>query len=150
MIQPDYFVQLAYQPSDRMAVIMKETNFNYSNYYGLQTSAQFHIGSWINGNVMTTALYRHDKSDSFFDLPIDRTCFSGIFSGVAVVKLSQRHNIRFTLNAFFQSKAVQGVYDIDPLFLLDATLRYTTSNGKWSLVEKGPTSSMPTLILAPA
>lgn len=86
---------------------------------------------------MTTALYRHDKSDSFFDLPIDRTCFSGIFSGVAVVKLSQRHNIRFTLNPFFQSKAVQGVYDIDPLFLLNATLRYTTSNGKWSLVAKG-------------
>ena len=137
MIQPDYFVQLAYQPSDRMAVIMKETNFNYSNYYGLQASAQFHIGSWINGNVMTTALYRHDKSDSFFDLPIDRTCISGIFSGVAVVKLSQRHNIRFTLNPFFQSKAVQGVYDIDPLFLLNATLRYTSSNGKWSLVAKG-------------
>ena len=44
MLEPDYFVQMAYQPTDRMAVIMKETNFDYSNYFGLQTSAQFRVG----------------------------------------------------------------------------------------------------------
>jgi len=136
MQEPDYFVQLAYQPTDRMAVIMKETNFDYSNYFGLQASAQFRLGSWLNGNVNATALYRHDKTQ-FFDLPIDRTCLAGIFSGMAVVKVSQRHNIQFILNPFFQTKAIQGVYDIDPFLQLNATLRYTTKNGKWSLVAKG-------------
>ena len=136
MLEPDYFVQMAYQPTDRMAVIMKETNFDYSNYYGLQASAQFHIGSWLNGNVMATALYRHDKTD-FFDLPIDRTCLSGILGGTAVAKLSQRHNIQFILNPFFQTKSIQGLYDIDPLLRINATLRYTSKNGKWSLVAKG-------------
>ncbi len=136
MLEPDYFVQLAYQPTDRMAVIMKETNFDYSNYFGLQASAQFRLGSWLNGNVNATALYRHDKTQ-FFDLPIDRTCLAGIFSGMAVVKVSQRHNIQFILNPFFQTKAIQGVYDIDPFLQLNATLRYTTKNGKWSLVAKG-------------
>ena len=134
--EPDYFVQLPYQTSDRMAVIMKETNFDYSNYYGLQASAQFRMGSWFNGNVMATALYRHDKTD-FFDLPIDRTCLSGILSGTAVAKLSQRHNIQFILNPFFQTKSIQGLYDIDPLLRINATLRYTSKNGKWSLVAKG-------------
>lgn len=136
MLEPDYFVQLAYQPTDRMAVIMKETNFDYSNYFGLQASAQFRLGSWLNGNVNATALYRHDKTQ-FFDLPIDRTCLAGILSGMAVVKVSQRHNIQFILNPFFQTKAIQGVYDIDPFLQLNATLRYTTKNGKWSLVAKG-------------
>ena len=136
MIEPDYFVQMAYQPSDRMAVVMKETNFDYSNYFGLQASAQFHVGNWLNGNVMATALYRHDKTN-FFDLPIDRTCLSGIIGGMAVAKLSQKHNIQFILNPFFQTKAIQGVYDIDPLLRLNATLRYTSKNGKWSLVAKG-------------
>ena len=136
MLEPDYFVQMAYQPTDRMAVIMKETNFDYSNYYGLQASAQFHIGSWLNGNIMATALYRHDKTN-FFDLPIDRTCLSGILGGTAVAKLSQRHNIQFILNPFFQTKSIQGLYDIDPFLRLNATLRYTTKNGKWSLVAKG-------------
>jgi len=136
MLEPDYFVQMAYQPTDRMAVIMKETNFDYSNYFGLQASMQFRVGQWLNGNVNATALYRHDKTQ-FFDLPIDRTCLAGIFSGMAVVKVSQRHNIQFILNPFFQTKAIQGVYDIDPFLQLNATLRYTTKNGKWSLVAKG-------------
>ena len=136
MLEPDYFVQMAYQPTDRMDVIMKETNFDYSNYFGLQASAQFRMGSWLNGNVMATALYRHDKTD-FFDLPIDRTCLSGILSGTAVAKLSQRHNIQFILNPFFQTKSIQGLYDIDPLLRINATLRYTSKNGKWSLVAKG-------------
>ena len=136
MLEPDYFVQMAYQPTDRMAVIMKETNFDYSNYFGLQASAQFSLGSWLNGNVMATALYRHDKTQ-FFDLPIDRTYLSGILGGMAVAKLSQKHNIQFILNPFFQTKAIQGVYDIEPFLRINATLRYTTKNGKWSLVAKG-------------
>ncbi len=136
MLEPDYFVQMAYQPSDRMAVVMKQTNFDYSNYFGLQASAQFHVGSWLNGNVMGTALYLHDKTD-FFDLPIDRTSLAGILSGMAVAKLSQKHNIQFILNPFFQTKAIQGVYDIDPFLRLNATLCYTSMDGKWSLVAQG-------------
>ncbi len=136
-LEPDYFVQMAYQPSDRMAVVMKETNFDYSNYYGLQASAQFSAGSWLNGNLTATALYRHDKSNHFFDLPIDRTCLSGILGATAVAKLSQRHNIQLILNPFFQTKAIQGVYDIDPLFYLNASLRWTSDNGKWSVIANG-------------
>ena len=135
--EPDYFAQLAYQPSDRMAVIMKETNFDYSNNFGLQASAQFNIGKWLNGTFNATGFYRHDKSNEFFDLPFNRTQLSAILSGTAVVKLSQRHNIQFILNPFFQSKAIQGVYDIDPMFRLHATLRWTSDNGKWSLIAKG-------------
>jgi hypothetical protein len=135
--EPDYFVQLAYQPSDRMAVIMKETNFDYSNNFGLQASAQFHIGKWLNGTFNATGFYRHDKSNEFFDLPFNRTQLSAILSGTAVIKLSQCHNIQFILNPFFQSKAIQGVYDIDPMFRLHATLRWTSDNGKWSLIAKG-------------
>ena len=137
MLEPDYFVQLAYQPTDRMAVVMKETNFDYSNYYGLQALAQFRVGHWLNGSMMATALYRHDKSNNFFDLPINRTFLSGIFGGMAVVKFSQRHNIQLTVNPFFQTKAIQGVYDIDPMLRLNVTLRYTSQNGKWSIVAKG-------------
>ena len=136
-IQSDYSVQLAYQPSDRMAVIMKEINFDYSNTYGMQASAQFRVGKWLNGTVNATGLYRHDKSSEFFDLPFNRTCCSAILSGTAVAKLSSRHNIQFILNPFFQSKAIQGVYDIDPLFYLNLSFRWTSSNGKWSLVAKG-------------
>ena len=135
--RPDYFVQLAYQPSDRMAVIMKETNFDYSNYFGLQSSAQFSAGKWLNGNVNATGLYTHDKSNHFFDLPFDRHHLTGVLSGNVSTRLSARHNIMLMLNPFFQSKAIQGVYDIDPLFMLNASLRWTSADGKWSVVAHG-------------
>lgn len=54
-LRPDFSVQLPYQPSDRMAVIMKEVNFNHRNTYGLQASTQFRAGSWVNGNPLSAA-----------------------------------------------------------------------------------------------
>ena len=135
--KPDYFVQLAYQPSDRMAVIMKEDNWDYSNSGGLQVSAQYRVGNWLNGNVMGTMLYRHDKSTDFFDLPFNRTCLSAIIGSTAVIKSSSRHNLQLIFNPLFQSKTIQGTYDIDPLFRLNASLRYTSDSGVWSIIAKG-------------
>lgn len=66
-LKPDYFVQLPYQTTERMAVIMKETNFDYSNSYGLQASVIFNAGKWLNGNVFAVGTYKHDKSSNFFD-----------------------------------------------------------------------------------
>lgn len=135
--QPDYFVQLAYQPSDRMAVIMKETNFDYFNYYGLQASVQFSAGKWLNGNVNMTSVYSHVKSNKFFDLPFNRRQLTGVFSANVSAKLSNQHNIMLMLSPFLQTKGIQGVYDIDPLYWLNTSLRWTSANGKWSIVAKG-------------
>lgn len=130
---PDYSIQLPYQPSDRMTVIMKETNFNYSRNFGVQASAMFSAGNWLNGNVFAVGMLTHDKSDSFFDLPFDRKKVLAIMGGTASVKLSQTQDIRLMLNPFFQTKSIQGVYDIDPVFTLNANLRWTSANGKWGI-----------------
>ncbi len=135
--EPDYFVQLAYQPSDRMAVIMKQTNFDFSNYYGVESSVRFSSGGWLNGTVSLTGLYRHDKSDQFFDLYFDRHRFSAILGADVSVKLLPKHNLLLMLNPFAQTKTIQGVYDIDALPFLNASLRWTSDNGKWSLIVKG-------------
>ena len=134
---PDYSVQLAYQPADRMAVIMKETNFNYMNVYGIQASAHFSAGKWLNGTVMATGNYRREKSDHFFDLPFDRKQLTAILSSTTAIRFSQRHDIRLVLNPFFQSKAIQGIYDIDPAFRLNTSLRWTSDNQKWSVIVAG-------------
>ena len=136
-LQPDYFVQMPYQPSDRLAVIMKETNFNYSNLAGIYASVRFNAGWWLNGTVNVTGLYKHDKSNNFFDLPFNRRHLSLILGGQIAAKLSRRHNIMLMLNPFFQSGAIQGVYDIAPFFRLNASLRWTSDNGKWSVIAGG-------------
>ena len=132
-LKPDYFVQLPYQTTDRMAVIMKETNFDYSNSYGLQASAIFNAGKWLNGNVFAVGTYKHDKSSNFFDLPFNRKKLSVILGGTASVKLSSTHDLRLILNPFYQTKAIQGVYDISPVFRMDAKLQWSSHDGKWGV-----------------
>ena len=132
-LKPDYFVQLPYQTTERMAVIMKETNFDYSNSYGLQASVIFNAGKWLNGNVFAVGTYKHDKSDYFFDLPFNRKKLSVILGGTASVKLCNTQDLRLILNPFFQSKAIQGVYDISPIFSMNAKLQWSSHDGKWGL-----------------
>ena len=132
-LKPDYSVQLPYQTTERMAVIMKETNFDYSNSYGLQASVIFNAGKWLNGNVFAVGTYKHDKSSNFFDLPFNRKKLSVILGGTASVKLCNTQDLRLILNPFFQSKAIQGVYDISPIFRMNAKLQWTSHDGKWGL-----------------
>ena len=132
-LKPDYSVQLPYQTTDRMAVIMKETNFNYSNSYGLQASAIFNAGKWLNGNVFAVGTLKHDKSNRFFDLPFNRKKLSVILGGTASVKLCSTQDLRLILNPFFQSKAIQGVYDISPIFSMNAKLQWSSHDGKWGV-----------------
>ena len=132
-LKPDYSVQLPYQTTDRMAVIMKETNFDYSNSFGLQASAIFSAGKWLNGNVFAVGTYKHDKSSNFFDLPFNRKKLSVILGGTASVKLSSTQDLRLILNPFYQTKAIQGVYDISPVFRMDAKLQWSSHDGKWGV-----------------
>ena len=132
-LKPDYSVQLPYQTTDRMAVIMKETNFDYSNSFGLQASAIFSAGKWLNGNVFAVGTYKHDKSRNFFDLPFDRKKLSVILGGTASVKLCSTQDLHLILNPFYQTKAIQGVYDISPIFSMDAKLQWSSHDGKWGV-----------------
>ncbi len=140
-LKPDYSVQLPYQTADRVAVIMKETNFDYSNNFGLQASAIFSAGKWLNGNVFAVGTYKHDKSSHFFDLPFDRKNLSVRFGGTASVKLCEAQDLRLILNPFFQSKAIQGVYDISPIFRMNAKLQWSSHDGKWGCASMATTSS---------
>lgn len=132
-LKPDYSVQLPYQTTDRMAVIMKETNFDYSNSFGLQASAIFSAGKWLNGNVFVVETYKHDKSSHFFDLPFNRKKLSVRLGGTASVKLCSTQDLRLILNPFIQSKAIQGVYDISSIFRMNAKLQWSSHDGRWGL-----------------
>ena len=132
-LKPEYSVQLPYQTTDRMAVIMKENNFDYSNSFGLQASAIFSAGKWLNGNVFAVGTYKHDKSSHFFDLPFNRKKLSVRLGGTASVKLCSTQDLHLILNPFIQSKAIQGVYDISPIFRMNAKLQWSSHDGKWGL-----------------
>ena len=133
----DYAIQLPYQLSNRMAVVMQDVNFNHRNIFGLQSMARFSAGSWLNGNVYVTGMFISDKNNHFFDLPFNRQRFSMRAGGNVSALLSKKTNVRFSVSPTFQSRAIQGVYDINGMFSLNASMRWASANGKWNAVLSG-------------
>ncbi len=133
----DYAIQLPYQLSNRMAVVMQDVNFNHRNIFGLQSMARFSAGSWLNGNVYVTGVFISDKNNHFFDLPFNRQRFSMRAGGNVSALLSKKTNVRFSVSPTFQSRAIQGVYDINGMFSLNASMRWASANGKWNAVLSG-------------
>lgn len=134
---PGYSVQLAYQPRDTMAIVFQEKNFDFSNTYGVQASVMFRAGKWLTGNATLTGLYSHNKSTDFFDLPFDRKYFTAIMGTTMSVSLLPSHELRLIINPSFQTKAIQGVFDIAPLFMFGAQLYWQSDNKRWCLVLAG-------------
>ena len=132
-LKPDYSGQLPYLPSDRMAVVMQEINYDYNHSFGLQASAMFNVGSWLSGNAYSVLSYHHDKGSHFFDQPFDRERVSLLVGGTASLKLCAKEDLRLILSPFYQTKAIQGVYDIRPIFRMNASLRWTSRDGKWGV-----------------
>ena len=130
-------MQLPYQLSNRMAVVMQVVNFNHRNIFGLQAMARFSAGSWLNGNAYVTGMFISDKNNHFFDLPFNRSRFTVRTGGNLSALLSKRPNVRFSVSPTFQSRAIQGVYDIDGIFSLNASMRWASANGKWNAVLSG-------------
>lgn len=130
-------MQQSYQPSDRVAVIFKSINFNYRDMLGVIASAHLISGKRFSGSVSATGYYLMDKADNFFDLQIDRTKTSFILSGDASWLISERPNLRFNITPFFMNDFIQGLYDADSKLSLDASLRWTSDNGRWVVSLEG-------------
>lgn len=73
----------------------------------------------------------------FFDMPFNRGKFTVVTGGTASLLLCKKTNLRFVINPFFQSNAIQGVYNINNIFKLNASLRWTSNNDKWNVVLSG-------------
>lgn len=136
-MSPDYSAQLPFQPCDTMTVVLQEKNFDFSNMYGLQASVLFGAGNWLMGNVSLVGYYRRDKSSDFFDLPFDRECFTAMLSSNISARLLSHHDLRLILIPSFQTKSIQGVCDIDPVFMLRMQLYWLSDNRRWSLTIAG-------------
>lgn len=136
-ISPNGIVQLPYQPSDRMAVILKEVNLNYRKVYGLQAMTHFAVGTWISGNAFITGFYNNDKCNDFFDINFNRKKLSTQMGSNATFSFSRKINLKLVVNPTFQSNAIQGVYDIRNTFTFNSSLRWTSSDGVWNIIASG-------------
>ena len=131
--QPDYFVQTAWQASDRLALIYQSLNWNFNRQWGANVVLPFRVGRWINSRLTLTGMRMRQRCDRFHDMSFDRSKWVGIARLMNTFHLSRKPAIDLEVNGFFQSAAIQGTFDIEPLGSADAAVKWTFDRSRATL-----------------
>lgn len=127
----DYFTQAAYQSTDRLALIYKNTNWNYMQVWGANIILPFKVGNWLDSRLTLVGMQMHQRCDDFFDIPFNRKKW--VFSGTLDNTFKVNKNLSFELMGNVQTPVIQGTFDIESIFNLTAGLRWNFANDKLSL-----------------
>ena len=134
---PDYFVQLPYQLPDRLAEMNQFVNYDFQKRWTIQTMASYKVSTWWNGRIFAFGLFSHDKNSHFHDIAFNRHKFSVILNTTNTFILSKKPNIIGTLAGFYQSRAIQGVYNLSPICNVSTSLQWASPDGKTKVILKG-------------
>lgn len=131
--RPDYFVQAAWQASDRLALIYQSLNWNFNRQWGANAVLPQRIGQWLDSRLTLTGMRMRQRCDRFHDMSFDRSKWVGIARLENTFHLSRKPAIDLEVNGFFQSAAIQGTFDIEPLGSANAALKWSFDRGRATL-----------------
>lgn len=128
---PDYFIQTAYQSTERLALIYKNTNWNYMRLWGANVILPFKAGSWLESRLTLTGMQMRQRCDDFFDIPFDREKW--VFGASSDNTFKATENLAFELSGSVQTPALQGTFDIGTFFDLTAGVKWSFAKDRMSL-----------------
>ena len=131
MHTPDYFIQTPYQSTDRLALIYKNTNWNYMQLWGVNIILPFKTGNWLDSRLTVAGMQMRQRCDDFFDIPFNRKKW--VFSAMLDNTFKVNKNLAFELMGNVQTSVIQGTFDIESIFNLTAGLKWSFANDRMSL-----------------
>lgn len=131
MHTPDYFIQTPYQSTDRLALIYKNTNWNYMQLWGVNIILSFKTGNWLDSRLTVAGMQMRQRCDDFFDIPFNRKKW--VFSAMLDNTFKVNKNLAFELIGNVQTPVIQGTFDIESIFNLTAGLKWSFANDRMSL-----------------
>lgn len=130
----DYFTQAPYQSTDRLALIYKNTNWNFMRMWGANLIVPFRGGNWLDSRLTLTGMQMHQRCDDFFDLPFDRKKW--VFGASLDNTFKVTGNLAFELTGSVQTPAIQGTFDIKSFFDLTAGMKWSFAKERISLTAR--------------
>jgi hypothetical protein len=131
MHTPDYFIQTPYQSTDRLALIYKNTNWNYMQLWGVNIILPFKTGNWLDSRLTVAGMQMRQRCDDFFDIPFNRKKW--VFSAMLDNTFKVNKNLAFELMGNVQTPVIQGTFDIESIFNFTAGLKWSFANDRMSL-----------------
>lgn len=130
---PDYFNQTAWQAPDRLALVYQTLNWNTNRQWGANVIVPLRLGKWLDSRLTLTGMRMTQRCDAFHDLAFDRSKWLGVVRMDNTIRLSRKPDLTLDLSGYYQSAAIQGTYDIDPSWSVNAGAKWTFDKSRASL-----------------
>lgn len=131
MHSADYFIQTAYQSTDRLALIYKNTNWNYMQLWGANITLPLKVGKWLDSRLNLVGMQMHQRCDDFFDIPFNRKKL--VFSASLDNTFNVNKKLALELMGTVQTPAMQGTFDVSSILNLTTGIKWSFANDKMNL-----------------
>lgn len=127
------FGQLPYQSSERLVLIFKTLNFDYSSKLGLNVMIPFKVGEILDSRLSLNGYYDKTKSKRYHDITFDKDNFALYANIDNTFNISSKPNIKAELSGSYITRNIQGPMTISSMYRIDVGLKWTSDNNKAEL-----------------
>lgn len=129
----DFFCQIPYQSSDRLILIYKTLNFDYSAKLGFNMMIPFGIGRIFESRFILNGYYDKMKSDHYHDLSFTKDNLAIYTNLDNTFTISSKPNIKAELSGSYISRNIQGPMTINAMYRIDTGIKWTFNRNKAEL-----------------
>lgn len=129
----DFFCQIPYQSSDRLMLIYKTLNFDYSAKLGFNMMIPFRIGRILESRFILNGYYDKMKSDHYHDLSFTKDNLAIYTNLNNTFTISSKPNIKAELSDSYISRNIQGPMTISAMYRIDTGIKWTFNSNKAEL-----------------
>ena len=129
----DFFCQIPYQSSDRLMLIYKTLNFNYSAKLGFNMMIPFRISRIFESRFILNGYYDKMKSDHYYDLSFTKNNLAIYANLDNTFTISSKPNIKAELSGSYISRNIQGPMTINAMYRIDTGIKWTFNRNKAEL-----------------
>lgn len=131
----DYFAQLPYQSSERLALIYKTLNWDNELTVGLNLIIPFKPFKGLDSRLTLNGFYDRAKSRHFHDIAFDNENL--VFYSRLDNTLKLARNLYFELAGSYITPNIQGPADLTRIWMTEAGLKWTFAHDNAELRLKG-------------
>ena len=135
---PDYFALIPHQDDNRLKTVYRYENYDFSLFLPISLIIPVTVTSWFNTRISIHGLRMQDKKMDFYNSPFNRKHYVGTIALNNTFIVSKKYpNLSLQINGRYQSRAIQGIYDVSDDFSLSAILKCTLKNQSYFTIQYG-------------
>jgi hypothetical protein len=132
----DYFIQLPYLSSQKLALIYQTINFDYLQQAGVNIIVPFQQGIFSSRLTVNEFFYKA-KNSHFHDISFNNGKFVSFVQLNNIFNLFDKPDIIVELNGSYMSRSLQGPGELNAIYKMDASIKWTFADKKAEISLKG-------------